>query len=787
MGLGLRLFIFLYIFRLICCLLIGSYIDPDEFWQALEPAHWLVFGYGQLTWEWRRGAAIRTWLVPLLYAVPYRLLAWLRLDNSYRLFAMSPCFVNALIAATSDYYTILLSAKHFGFDVSEEVFAVTLLSWFNAVYGCKSYSNSIEMALFAMALFYWPYPRFSNNSLMVSLLIAGLACLIRPSAALNYLVPSLILFLSVLNKTVLILISALFGVLVAVFGLILDSKFYGAMTFSWLNFGRLNWYQNVAAFYGVSPWYYYPVLVIPTISLTMLPLVIHGSTKSRYLLMILLGVVFFNSLLGHKEIRFLAPAAPLLTIFAGRSLFEIQGRKTLFLSLIFITNAVMFVLFGVLFQRASIQVMGQIRSLRPESVYFAMPCHSTPLHSHLHLPFTKIRFISCEPPLSKEDLLLLDETKQFLQNPRQFIKSAAVTEDLVVTYAYLFEEMGLEGYVEIGKFWNGPITTDENRRGYIVLLRKRNEIAAEPKKLDQEGLEIGRTFPSHNAKEQTQSKDTQDLANPITNSEKDQESFKAHDTVTDISNSELEIQKASPKDQDFQGAASNVVKQDAQSFDSRPQTSNTNTEHAQTTKVMQQTPSETTSNMEQTQALVKESFDRTSSEASKEKTLFDQTSSGQTKETTLNQTSSGQTKEITLDQTSSGQTKDTTFGQTSSGQINETALNQTSKHSESELSEPKVILKLEQTENDVLEQTENAELEHAEKSVLEQTENFELKSISSLKDNNFESEQSEKKIKPVVSEAFNDKRPGFKEESRFSDSETSITEGLEDSYTRDFL
>jgi phosphatidylinositol glycan class B len=27
--------------------------QPDEFWQSLEPAHVLAFGYGHLTWEWR--------------------------------------------------------------------------------------------------------------------------------------------------------------------------------------------------------------------------------------------------------------------------------------------------------------------------------------------------------------------------------------------------------------------------------------------------------------------------------------------------------------------------------------------------------------------------------------------------------------------------------------------------------------------------------------------------------------------------------------------------------------
>lgn len=34
-------------------LLPHTYFQPDEFWQALEPAHVRVFGYGFLSWEWR--------------------------------------------------------------------------------------------------------------------------------------------------------------------------------------------------------------------------------------------------------------------------------------------------------------------------------------------------------------------------------------------------------------------------------------------------------------------------------------------------------------------------------------------------------------------------------------------------------------------------------------------------------------------------------------------------------------------------------------------------------------
>ena len=43
-------------------------VRADEIWQYLEQAHRWVFGYGQVTWEFRIGA--RSWLLPAVSAIP---------------------------------------------------------------------------------------------------------------------------------------------------------------------------------------------------------------------------------------------------------------------------------------------------------------------------------------------------------------------------------------------------------------------------------------------------------------------------------------------------------------------------------------------------------------------------------------------------------------------------------------------------------------------------------------------------------------------------------------------
>lgn len=87
--------------RLLSVLLLPqTMFQPDEYYQALEPAHRLVFGYGFLTWEWRDlpsalGSSpegwwdevvvqgrLRSWLWPGVFALVYKAIQMLGLENT---------------------------------------------------------------------------------------------------------------------------------------------------------------------------------------------------------------------------------------------------------------------------------------------------------------------------------------------------------------------------------------------------------------------------------------------------------------------------------------------------------------------------------------------------------------------------------------------------------------------------------------------------------------------------------------------------------------------------------
>ena len=60
--------------RILNALISRTFFQPDEYWQSLEVAHRLVFGYGYQTWEWRDLAGlggIRSALYPLLFVPVY--------------------------------------------------------------------------------------------------------------------------------------------------------------------------------------------------------------------------------------------------------------------------------------------------------------------------------------------------------------------------------------------------------------------------------------------------------------------------------------------------------------------------------------------------------------------------------------------------------------------------------------------------------------------------------------------------------------------------------------------
>lgn len=183
-----------------------TFFQPDEFYQAFEPAHAFVFGHGYLTWEWRDlplprggtdawwtrvvvGGRLRGWIWPGVFVLAYKLVEALGLASSDMIVSplavahftkpqvIAPRMIGVLLAALTDYYTSLLAAKVLGSGytsgavgaieagpLTDELF-LSLTSLFNAHLLSRALSTSPETLLTTMALYYYPLPSFRDSQL----------------------------------------------------------------------------------------------------------------------------------------------------------------------------------------------------------------------------------------------------------------------------------------------------------------------------------------------------------------------------------------------------------------------------------------------------------------------------------------------------------------------------------------------------------------------------------------------------------------------------------------------
>jgi phosphatidylinositol glycan class B len=164
--------IWIFAFRVFNSLIVRGYFSPDEYWQSLEVAHKLVFGYGDLTWEWD-DKSLRSIIHPGIFALLYYILSVFKLDYPW-LIAYSPRLLQGCFLAISDIFIYKSSGKTALF--------LSLTSWFLFYAGVRTFSNSIELTLNSIAFYL-----YSKNRITQWNFIVGLACMIRPTAIIIWI------------------------------------------------------------------------------------------------------------------------------------------------------------------------------------------------------------------------------------------------------------------------------------------------------------------------------------------------------------------------------------------------------------------------------------------------------------------------------------------------------------------------------------------------------------------------------------------------------------------------
>lgn len=485
------LFLCIFLFRLLNAFSIRTFFQPDEYYQALEPAHRYVFGYGYKTWEWSYG--LRSSLHVWIYILSYRVGLLLHLPDEW-VIEFCPRVTSALIATISELYLVKFAkcfAELRGMAPNQLAISAMVLSLsnpFNWFFITRSFSNSFELLLTVVAWSYWPWQRrkFTYTSFYISCAFGLTSCIVRPTNSLIwlYLGTKFLWDRRVSFQLAKLMIGLIIELLVILGATtLLDFYFYGHWTVPMYNFIEFNVVRNFSMFYGLAPWHFHIGQSVPVLLTTQLPFFIWSLVFNRF--PILNGLVVSNilafSLISHKEFRFLFPLQPLFMLIAAPVALKFWRWRLKLKRALLIVFTVLLVTISLFFtlrhERGVLDVVNYLRN-EPSVTNFGIlaPCHSTPWQSHLHNPqFNDSWFVTCEPPINIEgansDILKTykDESDIFYDDPAAYIKNLQTDLSHVVAFAPLHEVLTLLGFTEQKRYFNSDFHWDSRRWGDIIV------------------------------------------------------------------------------------------------------------------------------------------------------------------------------------------------------------------------------------------------------------------------------------------------------------------------------
>ncbi|XP_011644025.1 GPI mannosyltransferase 3 isoform X2 [Pogonomyrmex barbatus] len=451
----------LVLWRVIAVFIVQTVHAPDEYWQSLEVAHRMAFGYGHLTWEWTW--QIRSYVYPFLISILYRVLALYSLD-SVLLLTTLPRIFQAILSAYADY-------KFFKWHKNETMLFAMCLNWYWYYCATRTLINSVETACTTIALTIYPWRnqrRYPWRCIRDTdyLWIVGFLCMMRPTAAviwfplcLAHLYINVYLYLDVriLLKYILI------GLTCAATCVLIDSCCYGTFVITPWNFFKMNVVKNIGSTYGSYHLLWYIFIALPVMfgyhAIVFLYACWVLCTKKRQflhrekLMMItIIWTIFVYSWLPHKEFRFILPLFPMVIcvicscIHSFKTYCSLQFYNII-TSVSISINLAAILYFSLIHQRAPLVIMDILRHEITQAdssitdTLFLTPCHATPLYSHLHVN-ASIRFLTCEPNFNNiEDYV--DEADQFFADPATWLKNNYINNSKVTlpTYVIIFSNI----------------------------------------------------------------------------------------------------------------------------------------------------------------------------------------------------------------------------------------------------------------------------------------------------------------------------------------------------------
>ncbi|KAG9508837.1 Alpha-1,2-mannosyltransferase ALG9 [Fragariocoptes setiger] len=308
--------------------------DCDETYNYWEVGHYLLYRNGFLTWEYSPKYALRSYFYIWSYMWPSYLISTIYSSVSkVFLFYFTRLLIASLGVFSELYFCIGLN-RCAGSSAARYALAFLTMSggMFMASTGFLPSTFSMHMTMIAFGSWFAEHYKLFIFSSGLSILVGW------PYAAIAYLPMAATLLVSSRRKLLFfILLTAIYGTMIIVPLVLIDSYHYGRFVIAPLNTVVYNVFSSEAGptLYGVESALYYPLNltlnfnIIFWLSLTSFPLMIvsylflttrkHKNFYSTHLICaitMLLWLIAF-SLQAHKEERFMYPIYPLICASAA--------------------------------------------------------------------------------------------------------------------------------------------------------------------------------------------------------------------------------------------------------------------------------------------------------------------------------------------------------------------------------------------------------------------------------------------------------------------------------------
>ncbi len=315
-----------------------GYFHPDEHFQILEFCNYKLGLSSAIDLPWEFNEKIRPALQPLLAVGVIRFLMMIHIDNPF-IWAL----ILRVLTALFSWFVISKMTLYLAKDFTNEVAKILLVLlsfflWFMPVISVRYSSENYGGLTFLLAIY----------SLFVGLdsvgkkkifqfifagLLFGFSFFFR--FQMGFAIAGMGMWLLWVKKinwwslTILILS----GTTAMLISTIADFVFYGTWTCTPLNYLIVNIIEHKAAHWGVHPWWHYFTMfingVFPPVSIVLLILFLIGLyQKPKHILTwCILPFIIGHMLVGHKEMRFMFPAAFMFIFLVSQGIDYFISKK----------------------------------------------------------------------------------------------------------------------------------------------------------------------------------------------------------------------------------------------------------------------------------------------------------------------------------------------------------------------------------------------------------------------------------------------------------------------------